>query len=516
MARDRSFVIRDELSKGSSERGSVIKNPAVDPYFPINQAALVLAPQGAALAVKIQTLTPNFKTFSVRIDGGPWADSAASLTWTLHDGPNRLEAKSVNLFGLEGPLSTAELNAVPAAEAARAAIIMPAVSFSAQGGGSVRLREPEGDVPPGYVHLWFAKGHWLEWLIQDAEGGEYDLTLRYSGRYVALRELRVNGQPAKGLESFSLQPTRSWAVFGDVRLPIRVQLARGRNVVRLTCLDDVSLCLSRLRFSGPDKKDVVVEATDLAGQGGGQAQAVLSPVGGYFREWAGNGRWLEWTIDDASAGQYDGFLRYATMYETPCELQVNGSVAAGLESFVMPLCGGWTDWMEGKLPARIALRQGRNVLRMTAKGDSGLNMTALRLVGPGGKALVVNATAFTAESEGKKVRVWAPSRHGSIYNWSNDGQWLEWTIPNARAGQYELALRYATEEQAPRQLQLNGQVVQGLESFALEPTGTWQMWREQTLPVRLSLKEGRNVLRLTSRGGGLNLDEIKLTPVQKQ
>ena len=47
----------------------------------------------------------------------------------------------------------------------------------------------------------------------------------------------------------------------------------------------------------------------------------------------------------------------------------------------------------------------------------------------------------------------------------------------------------------------------------LEPTGDWSTWREARLPVRVGLKQGRNVLRLTSLGGGgLNLDEIRFSP----
>jgi len=38
-------------------------------------------------------------------------------------------------------------------------------------------------------------------------------------------------------------------------------------------------------------------------------------------------------------------------------------------------------------------------------------------------------------------------------------------------------------------------------------------WREARLPARVGLKAGRNLLRMTSLGGGgLNLDEIRLTP----
>jgi hypothetical protein len=45
----------------------------------------------------------------IRIDGGEWRSNGAVFSWKTHGGTNRLEAKTVNLFGVEGPVSTAEV-----------------------------------------------------------------------------------------------------------------------------------------------------------------------------------------------------------------------------------------------------------------------------------------------------------------------------------------------------------------------------------------------------------------------
>jgi len=83
-------------------------NPAVDPYFPLGQAALAIAPDGDALRVALKTMTPNFDRFEIRHDNGAWKESAETFAWKLHSGPNRLEARTVNKFGVIGPVSTAE------------------------------------------------------------------------------------------------------------------------------------------------------------------------------------------------------------------------------------------------------------------------------------------------------------------------------------------------------------------------------------------------------------------------
>ena len=106
----RMFITRDKLCDGTKWHQRVAPaDPAKDPYFPINQSAMTLVVGGASLRVSLKTLTPNFKTYLCRTDAGEWKPTGDSFTWTPHGGENRLEVKTVNRFGVEGPVSTAEL-----------------------------------------------------------------------------------------------------------------------------------------------------------------------------------------------------------------------------------------------------------------------------------------------------------------------------------------------------------------------------------------------------------------------
>jgi hypothetical protein len=106
----RMFIVKDKLCDGTNWHVRVNPaNPAVDPYFPIGQAALSLVQEGNYLSAKLKTMTPNFKSYLVRTDGGSWKSSGDTVAWQVHPGANRLEAKTVNLFGVEGPISTAEV-----------------------------------------------------------------------------------------------------------------------------------------------------------------------------------------------------------------------------------------------------------------------------------------------------------------------------------------------------------------------------------------------------------------------
>ena len=106
----RMFIVKDKLCDGTRwHQRTVPENPAVDPYFPIGQAALSLRAEQGTIQVSIKTMTPNFKRYETQMDGGGWKASADQFDWKVHPGSNRLEVRTVNLFGVYGPISRAEM-----------------------------------------------------------------------------------------------------------------------------------------------------------------------------------------------------------------------------------------------------------------------------------------------------------------------------------------------------------------------------------------------------------------------
>lgn len=104
------FIVKDRLCDGTTWHvRTVPANPAVDPYFPIGQAAMDLFADNGRLRVGLKTLTPNFKSYEVEIDSGGWNVTDDTFIWNVHEGQNRLKARTVNKFGVTGPISTAVL-----------------------------------------------------------------------------------------------------------------------------------------------------------------------------------------------------------------------------------------------------------------------------------------------------------------------------------------------------------------------------------------------------------------------
>jgi hypothetical protein len=101
------FIVKDKLCEGTKWHERINPaNPAVDPYFPIGQAAFELSVADGKVKVAMKTMTPNFKEYQVQIDGGGWKPCGDVVLWSPHAGSNRLEAKTLNRFDVEGPVST--------------------------------------------------------------------------------------------------------------------------------------------------------------------------------------------------------------------------------------------------------------------------------------------------------------------------------------------------------------------------------------------------------------------------
>ena len=104
------FIVKDALCDGTQwHTRKLPENPATDPYFPLGQASISVSTRDGKLQVELKTLTPNFKRFEIRHDGGDWEPAAAEFDWEVHAGQNRLEARTVNAFGVTGTVSIAEL-----------------------------------------------------------------------------------------------------------------------------------------------------------------------------------------------------------------------------------------------------------------------------------------------------------------------------------------------------------------------------------------------------------------------
>jgi hypothetical protein len=107
----RMFITKDQLCDGTQwHKRKLPANPATDPYFPINQAALTLSARGDSLTIQAKTLTPNFKQFEYALNDSNWKTIPETFTIKPRPGPSKLQVRSLNQFDLPGPATLIEFS----------------------------------------------------------------------------------------------------------------------------------------------------------------------------------------------------------------------------------------------------------------------------------------------------------------------------------------------------------------------------------------------------------------------
>ena len=87
--------------------------------------------------------------------------------------------------------------------------------------------------------------------------------------------------------------------------------------------------------------------------------------------------YIEWTVTRQKAGTFDLTFRYANddTNDRPLRLSVNGAVGRELLGF--PTTGNWSNWKTVTVKAN--LQAGTNKIRLTAKGESGVDIDYLQI-----------------------------------------------------------------------------------------------------------------------------------------
>ena len=285
-------------------------------------------------------------------------------------------------------------------------------------------------------------------------------------------------------------------------------------------------------------RTVTLEAEDASLTGAVIARNHTGYTGAGFVDYKNPaGDAVEWTLESEAAGTATLNVRYALGANAPRAmlLEVNGEIEDG--SFNFTPTGGWTAW--DTLSIQVPVREGGNVIRLVAQGDSGPNVDSLTVAAPAGTNpgpaptpdppaptppapnppaptppapggdVLARLQAENAALTGATIETFHTGAAGGAYvDYRNPtGDAVEWTVETDRAGPADLSLRYALGASSPRTmaLEVNGTVVD--DAVAFGPTGGWKSWGDLSRSVDLAA--GNNSIRLVATGdSGPNVDEL--------
>jgi hypothetical protein len=128
----------------------------------------------------------------------------------------------------------------------------------------------------------------------------------------------------------------------------------------------------------------------------------------------------------------------------------------------------------------------------------------------GAQPVTVKGMDFSAQGEGQ-VRTKPESGH--VFGWDATGHWLEWSIDAPEAGLYEIVVEHSSQAPSARTVTLNSAPVAGLGEVSFLSTGAWATFTKTGLSKPVTLKKGKNTLRLINARGPLNLKSITALPI---
>lgn len=104
------------------------------------------------------------------------------------------------------------------------------------------------------------------------------------------------------------------------------------------------------------------------------------------------------------------------------------------------------------------------------------------------------------------------SEGGFNVGWTSDGEWLEYTVNVASAGDYDFTFRVASPGTNGRlNVAFNGSNKTG--TVSIPNTGGWQNWSDVTVSD-VNLSAGQQVMRVNITSGGFNFNRITIDAVQ--
>lgn len=260
--------------------------------------------------------------------------------------------------------------------------------------------------------------------------------------------------------------------------------------------------------------------------------------------WIEDGEWLSYSVT-LLPGDYDITARVASPLRVPGIIRLwIGDREVG--SIAVPQTASWQSWQNVVLPAIPISESGSQAIRLEFIGSSfALNWleilpstreangddsqrpflgAALPLPGRveaeyydlGGEGIAyqdneASNLTETFRSEGVDLEPSSDTDESVSLSFFDDGEWLEYTL-SVRPGLYEISLRTAAGVANPGSLALSLDGTQ-IARVQTPDTGSYQFWETTTLTGIPISTAGRQVLRLTAVGDGINLNWIDFVRV---
>ena len=428
--------------------------------------------------------------------------------------------------------------------------------------------ETTADATGGFNIGWVYPGEWLKYTVNVPAAGAYTLEFRVAAPTGGGGTFHIEANGVNVTGPVGIPATGGWQTWTTVTRA-GINLSAGSQSWKLV-VDAIGSSgfvgnLNYIRVTGPATGPgstpytgtpvalpgtLQIENFDNGGEGvayhdlsngneGGQyrpegvdVEASSDAGGGYHAAYAFASEWLGYTVNVASAGNYDIEARVASNGSGGTfHIEINGVDRTG--PFTVPNTGGWQTWTTIRKTG-LALGAGPQVWRLvmdtngttTAVG----NLNHIRVTaGTSGSAPfsgtpvplpgTLQLENFDNGGEGVAFHDLSPSNEGGQYRttgvdvepttdagggyhvaWAFAGEWLQYSVNVTAAGTYDVEMRVASNGTGGTfHLEVNG--VDRTGPFSVPNTGGWQTWATLRR-TGLALSAGPQVFRLVMDTNG--------------
>ena len=345
---------------------------------------------------------------------------------------------AASLLFAAAPQAAAQTNSLPGtiqAEDFDAGASGTAYKDMSSGNAGGKYRSTDVDIETsaegGYNVGWTAAGEWLNYTVNVAAAGTYNLDVRVASAAGGSFYIHFNGVNETG--TITVPATGGWQKWTTVRKSVslaagpqsmRVSLNGGVNLNAFTVSSSTSTASTAATASSSAFGGTAhaipgwVQAEDFdnggknvayydasSGNSGGAYRATDVDIsktssGGYAVGWIGAGEWLKYTMNVAATGNYKVVARVASAGTGgKFHIEFNGANKTGTMS--VPNTGGWQTYQD--LTATVSLSAGVQSMRIVfdSIGSTGAvgNLSAVRFDATSGTTAPAPAPTPTPEPD---------------------------------------------------------------------------------------------------------------------
>ena len=338
----------------------------------------------------------------------------------------------------------------------------------------------------GYNIGWTNPGEWLQYTIQSDTAAAYTLQLRSAsgGSLGSIVRLQVNGTDI--ISPVSLPVTGGWQTWNNTTVN-KVILPAGTNKLRLR-FERSGSNFNFLSFTNPQPLSSAPFNYNYSETSTTGKQIFLtlnkaatisgSPLSDFSVSVAGVGAVIEAVeTDPGNPQKLILTLQTPVRYQQVVKLSYTGNSVQAGEQFLDAFS---SKDVKNNLPVRYTI------------------------------PVLIQAENFSA-NHGFELETCTDAGGGKNTGFANPGDYLDYFIYVAEAGEYTLNLRYATESTTGRMdVRTNsGAGFSSLGSVSFASTGGWQTWRNHQKTI--TLPAGEQTLRFYTLGGEFNLNWFEIS-----